>query len=154
MPDGATQILLFANQIPQAWPTPYVFTKPVALPKGTELSVIAHFTGDSAPRGGIATTLSTYAGVPLASDQPPPAHPATQRFKLRGIVKSVDAANGRLVVEQGDIPGFMGAMTMSYGVAKQEDLGKVAAGDQIESDVVSSDTGTYLENIAVAQRAK
>ncbi len=41
-PDGVTQILLFARDLPLAWPTPYIFRKPVTLPKGTELSVVEH----------------------------------------------------------------------------------------------------------------
>ncbi|HEV2700663.1 MAG TPA: copper-binding protein [Steroidobacteraceae bacterium] len=143
LPDGATRILLFADDIPLAWPTPYVFTSPVLLPKGTELSVIQHFADHTDVTAGTSMTVSAYAGAVLAE----------HRFKLVGTVKSVDAANGRLVIEHGDIPGFMGAMTMSYSVGTHEDLRKIAAGDQIESDVVSSDTGTYLENI-VARRAR
>ena len=142
LPDGAMRILLFADDVPLAWPTPFVFASPVALPKGTELSVIEHFAEKTEVGAGTATTLSAYAGSELA----------LQRFRLTGIVRSVDAAKGQLVIEQGDIPGFMGAMTMSYRVGKHEDLRKIAAGDRIDSDIVPSDTGPYLEN--VARRAK
>lgn len=160
-PDGATRILLFANEIPLAWPTPYVLRNAVSLPQGTELSVIGHFIGDvPGAADGMRVTLSGYGGAALPILAPPmlPTAPvataATQRFKLTGTVQSVDAANGRLVVQHGDIPGFMGAMTMTYRVAKHEDLRKIAAGDQIQSDVVSSDTDTYLENIAVTRAAR
>lgn len=137
LPDGTTRILLFADDIQLAWPTPYVFASPMALPKGTELSVTQRFADTSDITPGTLATISAYAGPPMMS----------HRFKLTGTVRSVDAANRRLVVEHGDIPGFMGAMTMSYSVGNHEDLQKVAAGNQIESDVVSNDTGTYLENI-------
>ncbi len=137
LPDGTTRILLYADDIPLAWPTPYVLATPVSLPKGTELSITQRFADKSDTPAGTLATLSAYAGPPLTS----------QRFKLTGTVRSVDAAHHRLVVEHGDIPGFMGAMTMSYSVGNHEDLRKVAAGNQIESDIVSSDTGTYLENI-------
>ncbi len=41
-PDGSTQVLLFAKDIPVDWPTPYILRNPAALPKGTELSVTAY----------------------------------------------------------------------------------------------------------------
>jgi Cu/Ag efflux protein CusF len=157
MPDGTTQVLLFARDIPLQWPTPYIFGRPVALRKGTQLSVIEHFAGDAAAgsASGAAVTFSAYQGEALAEDQPQ-AHPApaaaVRHFKLSGTVKSVDTADARVVIQHEAIPGFMGAMTMSYGVPKPEDLRGVAAGDQIQSDVVVSDTGTWLENIKVLRR--
>jgi Cu/Ag efflux protein CusF len=156
-PDGATRVLLFAKDIPLPWPTPYVFRNPVALPKGTALTIVAHAAnGTPAATEGLRMTLSAYAGAALPADQPtaPQVAAATLRFKLTGTVQSVDAANGRLTVQHGDIPGFMGAMTMSYRVGKHEDLKRIAAGDEIQSDVVSGDTEAYLENIAVTRQAK
>ena len=160
-PDGTRQVLLFAKDLPLQWPTPYVFSTPVALTKGTELSVIEHYASD-APRPARATavTFSAYAGAALAPRQlpapaqAPPAAAPSRRYRLSGTVKSVDATAERLVVQHGDIPGFMGAMTMSYDAGKREDLQKLTAGDQIESDVVVNDTSTYLENIKVTGHAK
>jgi hypothetical protein len=58
-PDGTTQVLLFARAIPLDWPTPYVYRKPVALSKGTELFVAERYeSGASVPAGGSAVTLS------------------------------------------------------------------------------------------------
>jgi Cu/Ag efflux protein CusF len=162
-PDGTRQVLLFAKDIPLQWPTPYIFSAPVALAKGTELSVVAHYGPDaSIPAHASSVTFSAYTGAALATQQPhAPQQPvaaaapaSAQRFRLAGTVKSVDAAAERLVIQHGDIPGFMGAMTMSYDAAKHEDLQKVTAGDQIESDVVVSDTGTHLENIRVTGHTK
>jgi Cu/Ag efflux protein CusF len=79
---------------------------------------------------------------------------STRRFELTGTVKSVDAANGRLVVEHGDIPGLMSAMTMSYSVGAQENLKALAAGTRIRSDVVVSETGSRLENIQIIPVSK
>lgn len=155
-PDGTRQVLLFARDIPLQWPTPYVFSRPVALPRGTELSVIEHYgSAASSPPQAMAVDFSAYAGAAL--QVPPLAQPAsapTRRYRLAGTVKSVDAAAERLVIQHGDIPGFMGAMTMSYDAGKHEDLQKVAVGDAIESDVVVNDTGTYLENIKVTGHAQ
>jgi Cu/Ag efflux protein CusF len=125
----------------------------VALPKGTELKVVQHYTGDA---GVAPVTFSAYQGAPLAVEQPSaaPAPLTTRRFELGGTVKSVDAANGRLVVEHGEIPGLMGAMTMSYSVGQREDLRAIAAGDQIRADVVVSEASSHLENIKVVPRPK
>ena len=66
-PDGATQVLLFAKDIPLDWPTPYVYRKPVPLPKGTELSVIEHYAeGTSVPVAAAPVTFSVYQGSALA----------------------------------------------------------------------------------------
>lgn len=75
---------------------------------------------------------------------------APKRFVLDGIVKSVDIDHRTLVVQHGDIPGFMAAMTMPYSVGKAEDLAKVAPGDRIRADVVVTPDEMHLENIAVS----
>jgi hypothetical protein len=41
-PDGGTDVLLFAKDIPVDWPTPYVLAEPVAVRRGTTLSVTAY----------------------------------------------------------------------------------------------------------------
>jgi Cu/Ag efflux protein CusF/cytochrome c5 len=154
LPTGATQVLLFAKDIPLDWPTPYVYRRAVPLPKGTELKVIQHYAADGAAPAPV--TFSAYEGTPLAVEppQPPDAPLTTRRFELTGTVKSVDAANGRLVVEHGAIPGLMGAMTMSYSVGQREDLRAISAGEQIHADVVVSETGSHLENIKPTSRPR
>jgi hypothetical protein len=49
-PDGGTEILLFAKDIPVDWPTPYIIKAPVLLPRGSMLSVA----------GTSRLTVSTY----------------------------------------------------------------------------------------------
>jgi Cu/Ag efflux protein CusF len=79
---------------------------------------------------------------------------ASKGFALDGIVKSVDVKQRTLVVQHGDIPGFMDAMTMPYQAGKAEDLAKLAPGDQIHADVVVNSDETHLENISVTSPAK
>jgi hypothetical protein len=43
LPDGGTEILLFARELPGEWPTPYVLREPVALPPGSVLRATAYF---------------------------------------------------------------------------------------------------------------
>ena len=52
-PDGSTDVLLFAKDFPQDWPTPYIFKEPVLLRRGTVLSVTAY-------GGPVKLTVSRY----------------------------------------------------------------------------------------------
>ena len=58
-PDGGTDILLFAKDLPTDWPTPYIFTDPVLLRRGTTLSVTAYYGGTLLP-GKLRLTVSRY----------------------------------------------------------------------------------------------
>jgi hypothetical protein len=59
-PDGGTDLLLFAKDIPVDWPTPYIFAEPVAVRRGTTLSVTAYASGDgkSPPPAAVRVTFS------------------------------------------------------------------------------------------------
>ena len=59
-PDGRTEVLLFAKDFPLEWPTPYIFKNPIAVPRGTEVSVTAYYANPTeVPRsGGIRLTIS------------------------------------------------------------------------------------------------
>jgi Cu/Ag efflux protein CusF len=83
------------------------------------------------------------AGEPKAQDAAP------KRFELVGVVQSVDLAKRSVLVQHGNIPGFMAAMTMPYDAGKQEDLKKVSSGDRIHADIVVNGGETHLENITV-----
>ena len=61
---------------------------------------------------------------------------------FRGKVEQVDAKSKMLTVNGEKVDGWMGAMTMSYAVDKEEVLGKVKAGDQITAKVYDGDFKT------------
>jgi hypothetical protein len=65
-PDGRTEVLLFAKDFQLDWPTPFVFADPVALPRGTTLSVTAYYTKGGAPTSstGVRVTVSGYTPPP------------------------------------------------------------------------------------------
>jgi hypothetical protein len=52
-PDGGTEVLLFARDLPLDWPTPYIFKAPVFLRRGTVLSVTSY-------GGSVKLTVSRY----------------------------------------------------------------------------------------------
>jgi len=51
--DGRTEVLLFARDMPEDWPTPYLFKTPVLLHRGSVLSVTSH-------SGPVKLTVSRY----------------------------------------------------------------------------------------------
>ncbi len=77
---------------------------------------------------------------------------AGKRYHLAGTIMSIDKEQGHLIVNHGDIPGFMSAMTMPYPVADPKTLDQVSVGDQITADVVVSDGGARLENVVVVKK--
>jgi protein SCO1 len=75
-----------------------------------------------------------------------------QHYQLKGTVVSVNASNSSLVVDMQAIPGYMGAMTMSYPVHGSGALANLHAGDAITADLVAAGDGAYLDNVQVAKK--
>src|SRR5579872_5692708 len=75
-----------------------------------------------------------------------------QRYHLAGTVVSIDKEQKHLIVNAGDIPGFMAAMTMPYPVADEATLNRVGVGDQITADVVVANGEGKLENVVVVKK--
>ena len=100
----------------------------------------------------------TACGSQPSSQTPPPAEPAApaasgpERHELQGKVVSVDKAAKSVTVNHGEIPGFMGAMTMPYPVKDESLLNNLSPGDSVNADVVVDDSGMWLENIKVAPK--
>jgi hypothetical protein len=59
-PDGGTDVLLFAKDIPVDWPTPYIVAEPVAVRRGTILSITAYLSsgGKAPPPASIHVNIS------------------------------------------------------------------------------------------------
>jgi len=76
-----------------------------------------------------------------------------KRYPLQGRVVSVNPAGQQVVVDHGDIPGFMSAMTMGYSVKNPNLITPLSPEDQIKADVVVNGDDVYLENIVVVKKA-
>ena len=105
----------------------------------------------------LAAGISLFSGL-AACSSPKPAQPQTseqkpQRYALAGRVVSVNPASRQVVVDHGDIPGFMSAMTMGYSVKDANLLAPLSPEDQIKADVVVNGNDVYLENIVVEKKA-
>jgi len=114
------------------------------------------------PAALLATGISVFAGLAGCGSSKPaaPAEQAQQapaegpkRYQLAGRVVSVEPAKQQVVVDAGDIPGFMMAMTMGYAVKNPNQLTPLSPEDQIKADVVVNGNDVYLENIVVVKKA-
>src|ERR1700737_3736511 len=73
-----------------------------------------------------------------------------KHYTLIGRVVSKVPATRAVVVDHGEIPGFMAAMTMPYAVADGVDLSGIEPGDRICADIDVKPDGQYsLDRIAV-----
>jgi Cu/Ag efflux protein CusF len=95
------------------------------------------------------------AGLAGCSSPKPAQQPAAgpQRYHMAGRIVSVEPAKQQVVVDAGDIPGFMMAMTMGYSVKNPDQLTPLSAEDQITADVVVNGNDVHLENIVVVKKA-
>src|SRR5579863_10147316 len=103
----------------------------------------------------IAAGISISAGLTGCGSSKPAQQPAggPQRYHLDGRVVSVEPGKQQVVVDAGDIPGFMGAMTMGYSVKNPNLLTPLSPEDKITADVVVNGSDVYLENIVVVKKA-
>ena len=82
-----------------------------------------------------------------------PAQQVPRRYSLNGRVVSIDKAKQQVVVDHGEITGFMMAMTMGYSVKNPNLLESLSPEDQITADVVVNGDDVWLENIVVVKKA-
>jgi Cu/Ag efflux protein CusF len=103
----------------------------------------------------IAMAISFSAGLAGCGSSKPAQQPAAgpQRYHMAGRIVSVEPAKQQVVIDAGDIPGFMMAMTMGYSVKNPDQLTPLSAEDQITADVVVNGNDVYLENIVVVKKA-
>ena len=58
-----------------------------------------------------------------------------QTYKSVGVIKKIDAENGKLTVDHEDIPGYMSPMEMTEPVKDRAMLETVKAGDKVEFEI-------------------
>jgi len=104
----------------------------------------------SQPSQTSAKPAETTAQTPPPAAAPSQPVPEQQKqYDLKGKVVGVDKEQKTVAVAGEDIPGFMGAMTMSYPVKDDQLLAKLSAGDQITAKIIATGSEYWLENIAV-----
>jgi len=82
------------------------------------------------------------------------AKPPESHYPIQAEVIAMDLPRRLLIVQHGDIPGFMPAMTMSYSIAVPKEVETLGAGDKISADLVVSEGKARLEKIVLLEKAK
>jgi Cu/Ag efflux protein CusF len=85
------------------------------------------------------------SGQPAATPSKDSQAPARKSHPFRGKVEKIDLATKTLTVNGEDVEGWMGAMTMMYGVDKEDVLNRVTAGDLITATVYDGDFRTLYD---------
>ena len=107
------------------------------------------FTGARRVLLGIMLLAAVAGGACKARNQM-----AVREYPLQGKVLAVDVQGHQATIQHGDIPGFMGAMTMAYPIKDDAALAKLKRGDEIKAVVVVDDTkGLWLDQIQIIQPA-
>ena len=93
--------------------------------------------------------LAVFIGVVLGIALLLPTTHAQQRGKkeytFRGKVEKIDTKAKTLTVNGENVEGWMSAMTMTYGVDKQDVIDHVKVGDQITAKVYDGDAKTLYD---------
>ncbi len=84
------------------------------------LVIVSCSSRESEPRETLATT-----------PDPQVADTSTNRYEAEGRVISILPNKKNFIVRHGDIPGFMSAMTMPFGVADSSLLSEISPQDSI-----------------------
>ena len=82
------------------------------------------------------------------------AEPRETHYPIQAVVIALDLPTRLLIVQHGDIPGFMPAMTMGYSIALPKEVETLAAGDKISADLVVSEGKARLEKVDLLERVK
>jgi Cu/Ag efflux protein CusF len=90
---------------------------------------------------------------PAQESSQPAQQASPRRYSLNGRVVSIERAKQQVVVDHGEITGFMMAMTMGYSVKNPSLLDSLSPEDQITADVVVNGDDVWLENIVVVKKA-
>jgi protein SCO1/2 len=95
------------------------------------------------------------AASTLVVSRAPSARGVEERcYELTGVVKSVDRAKRRAVIEHEKVGGYMEAMTMPFAIKDAKALREMRPGHRIKATlVVTDDGGMWLENITITTSA-
>ena len=94
--------------------------------------------------------LFVLIGGPLGGCRQSSKPPQT-RYELKGKTLSVDRKLHMATIAHEAIPGFMGAMTMTFPVKDEEALSRLEARDQILAILVVEEGNFWLENLVITK---
>jgi len=82
-----------------------------------------------------AIAVFVFACANQESLKPVSPNVEVQTYKSKGVVKKIDAENGKLTVDHEDIAGYMSAMEMTESVKDKALLDAVKVGDKVDFEI-------------------
>ncbi len=92
----------------------------------------------------VATTLLL---ATLTSCAPAPTPVAAIRYPIEGQLLGVQLDTGQVLLEHGDVAGYMGAMTMPFPVEDRASVRERRPGDLVKATLVVEPSRYYLEGL-------
>lgn len=92
----------------------------------------------------VATTLLL---TTLASCAPAPPPVTATRYPIEGQLLAVQLDTGQVLLEHGDVAGYMGAMTMPFPVEDRAAMRERRPGDLVKATLVVEPSRYYLEGL-------
>jgi protein SCO1/2 len=84
----------------------------------------------------VAAVCGSLTGCRPAPQAASVAANGEQSFPVRGKIESVDSAKGSVVLNHGDVPGYMSGMAMPYGLKDPNIIGELHPGDEITAKIL------------------
>lgn len=96
--------------------------------------------------------VACLAMVVSCKQQPTKPPAAIKHYPVSGEVMAKNVSSKQITLKHGDVPGFMGAMTMDYSLPDAAVLDKLQTGDRIAAEIAVDPTDEskyWLEDVAV-----
>lgn len=99
--------------------------------------------------GALAALLAfLLVGCHRTDSQPAPKPPAAPLiFSGTGVVRAVKPAEHKIIIRHNEIPGYMPAMTMPFGVRDTNQLIALVTGDQVAFKLLVTESESWIEDL-------
>jgi protein SCO1 len=77
---------------------------------------------------------------------------SSQRFPLSGEIVSIDQSKQQIIVNHGEVQGYMPAMVMPFHLKDAAQITRLAKGDEITAVLVVSGSESWLEDLRITQK--
>jgi len=84
---------------------------------------------------------------PQPAAQARPSQTSTQIFSVKGVVKELKPDGRTVVIQHEEIPNYMPAMTMPFGVRDTNELAGLQAGDEVSFRMLITDREGWIDRI-------
>ena len=99
----------------------------------------------------LASCSATSSGSKDAETKASESKEPVKQYAMRGEVTQMDPEHQAATIKHENIPGFMHAMTMEYGIRNKQDFAKLHKGDHIDATVFVQGDDFWVGNVKPAK---